>query len=163
MHSSQFCSDILYPSLYWNVWWTRRDFLPPASAVEVIELEPFVCVCLSVCPNSHDWSIFTHTYCCIHHVHGRHSLNVTFFRWRLYIFFHMKSDTSGPSYKYIWNNSWFFVDFHRWSFHDKQTSSQRKCREHLSNQPSHRDNATHQGISISQPCYEDEWMEWYTK
>ncbi len=43
--------------------------------------------------------------------------------------------------------------------HDKQTSSQRKCREHLSNQPSHRDNATHQGISISQPCYEDEWME----
>ena len=43
--------------------------------------------------------------------------------------------------------------------HDKQTSSQRKCREHLSNQPSHRDNVTHQGISISQPCCEDEWME----
>ncbi len=43
--------------------------------------------------------------------------------------------------------------------HDKQTSSQRKCREHLSNQPSHRDNVTHQGIFISQPCYEDEWME----
>ncbi len=43
--------------------------------------------------------------------------------------------------------------------HDKQTSSQRKCREHLSNQPSHRDNVTHQGIPISQPCYEDEWMD----
>ncbi len=43
--------------------------------------------------------------------------------------------------------------------HDKQISSQRKCREHLSNQPSQRDNVTHQGISISQPCYEDEWME----
>ncbi len=43
--------------------------------------------------------------------------------------------------------------------HDKQTSSQIKCREHLSNQPSHRDNVTHQGISISQPCYEDGWME----
>ncbi len=43
--------------------------------------------------------------------------------------------------------------------HDKQTSSQRKCREHLRNLPSHHDNVTHQGISISQPCYEDEWME----
>ncbi len=30
------------------------------------------------------------------------------------------------------------------TIHDKQTSSQRKCREHLSNQPSHRDNVTHQ-------------------
>ncbi len=43
--------------------------------------------------------------------------------------------------------TWFFV-------HDKQTSSQRKCRERLSNQASHRDNATHQGISISQG-----WMD----
>ncbi len=39
--------------------------------------------------------------------------------------------------------------------HEKQRSSQRKCREHLSNLPSHRDNATRQGISISQPCYEE--------
>ncbi len=52
--------------------------------------------------------------------------------------------------------------------HDKQTSSQSKCREHLSNQPSHHDNVTHQGISTSQPCYEDEWIEcthlyfWYS-
>ncbi len=44
--------------------------------------------------------------------------------------------------------------------HEKQRSSQRKCREHLSNLPSHRDNATHQGISISQPCYEDDCVEW---
>ncbi len=39
-------------------------------------------------------------------------------------------------------------------------SSQRKCREHLSNLASHRDNATHQRISISQPCYEERCMEW---
>ncbi len=45
-------------------------------------------------------------------------------------------------------------------FHEKQRSSQRKCREHLSNLPSHCDNVTHQGISISQPCYEDKCMEW---
>ncbi len=32
--------------------------------------------------------------------------------------------------------------------HEKQKSSQRKCREHLSNLPSRRGNATHQGISI---------------
>ncbi len=44
-------------------------------------------------------------------------------------------------------------------WHEKQRSSQRKCRDHRSNQPSHRDNATHQGISISQPCYEDKCME----
>ena len=31
----------------------------------------------------------------------------------------------------------------------------RKCREHLSNLPSHRCNATHQGIPISQLCYEE--------
>ena len=43
--------------------------------------------------------------------------------------------------------------------HEKQGSSQRKCREHLSNLPSHRDNATHQRISISQPCYEEKGME----
>ncbi len=36
---------------------------------------------------------------------------------------------------------------------------QRKCREHLSNLPSHHDNVTHQGISISQPCYEEKCME----
>ena len=60
------------------------------------------------------------------------------------------------------NESWEAV----WSFakgyhhdHNKQASSQRKGREHLSNQPSHRDNVTHQRISISQPCYEDEWIE----
>ena len=43
--------------------------------------------------------------------------------------------------------------------HEKQTSSQWKCREHLSNLASHHDNVTHQGISISQPCYEEECME----
>ena len=43
--------------------------------------------------------------------------------------------------------------------HEKQTSSQRKYREHLSNLPSHHDNVTHQGISISQPCYEEKRME----
>ncbi len=32
--------------------------------------------------------------------------------------------------------------------------------EHLSNLPPHCDNATHQGISISQPCYEEECLEW---
>ncbi len=42
------------------------------------------------------------------------------------------------------------------SFHEKQRSSQRKCREHL---PSHHDNAIHQGISISQPCYEEKCMK----
>ncbi len=45
-------------------------------------------------------------------------------------------------------------------WHEKQWFSQRKCREHLSNLPSHHDNATHQGISISQPCYEEKCMEW---
>ncbi len=39
--------------------------------------------------------------------------------------------------------------------HEKQRFSQRKGREHLSNLPSHHENGTHQGISISQPCYED--------
>ncbi len=43
--------------------------------------------------------------------------------------------------------------------HDNQRSSQRKCREHLSNLPSHHDNATHQGISISLPYYEEKCME----
>ena len=43
--------------------------------------------------------------------------------------------------------------------HEKQRSSQRKCTKHLSNLPSHHDNATHQGISISQPCYEEKCME----
>ena len=43
---------------------------------------------------------------------------------------------------------------------EKQRSSQRKYREHLSNLPSHHDNATHQGISINQPCYEERCMEW---
>ncbi len=43
--------------------------------------------------------------------------------------------------------------------HEKQLSSQWKCRVHLSNLPSHPDNATHQWISISQPCYEDKCME----
>ncbi len=47
------------------------------------------------------------------------------------------------------------------TWHEKQRSSQRKYREPLSNLPSHQDNATHQGISISQPCYEDKCMEWY--
>ncbi len=28
-------------------------FLPPASVVEVIKTEPFVCVCVSVCGHSH--------------------------------------------------------------------------------------------------------------
>ena len=32
-------------------------------------------------------------------------------------------------------------------------------REHLSNMPSHHDNATHQGISISQPCCEEKYVE----
>ncbi len=34
----------------------QKQLLPPASAVEVIESEPFVClsVCLSICPHSHD-------------------------------------------------------------------------------------------------------------
>ena len=45
------------------------------------------------------------------------------------------------------------------TIHDKQRSSQRKCVEHLSNLPSHPDNVTHQGISISQPCYGDKCME----
>ncbi len=44
--------------------------------------------------------------------------------------------------------------------HEKQGSSRRKCREHLSNLPPHRDSVTHQGIFISQPCYEDKCMEW---
>ena len=48
----------------------------------------------------------------------------------------------------------------RLSNHEKQRSSQRKCREHLSNLPSHRDNVTHQGIFISQPCYGEWCMEW---
>ena len=43
--------------------------------------------------------------------------------------------------------------------HEKQRSSQRKCREHLSDLPSRHDNATHQGIHISQPCYEEKCME----
>ena len=68
-----------------------------------------------------------------------------------------------------------------WSYkiHEKQRSSQRKCKEHFSNlpsvtlrggsrvhsslqtaTPSHHDNATHQGIFISQPCYEVKCMEW---
>ena len=48
---------------------------------------------------------------------------------------------------------------HQTTKHENQRSSQRKCREHLSNLPSQCDNATHQGISISQPCYEEECME----
>ena len=36
-------------------------FLPPASAVEVIELEPFVC--LSVCLHSHDWTAWPMCLC----------------------------------------------------------------------------------------------------
>ncbi len=53
-----------------------------------------------------------------------------------------------------------FAKVGHFCLHEKQRSSQRKCREHLSNLPSHRDNVTHQGISISQPCYEDDCMEW---
>ncbi len=45
------------------------------------------------------------------------------------------------------------------TWHEKHRSSQGKCREHLSNLPAHHDNATHQGISISQPCYEDKCMQ----
>ena len=45
--------------------------------------------------------------------------------------------------------------------HEKQRSLQRKCKEHLSNQPSHRGNTTHQGVSISQPCHEEKCMEWW--
>ncbi len=45
------------------------------------------------------------------------------------------------------------------TMHEKQRSSQGKCVWHLSNLPSHRDNATHQGILISQPVYEDRCME----
>ena len=30
----------------------------------------------------------------------------------------------------------------------------------LGNLPGHRDNATHRGISISQPCYKEKCMEW---
>ena len=56
-------------------------------------------------------------------------------------------------FKSYWENTRFM--------NEKQTSSQRKCKEHLSNLPSHRDNATHQLISISQVCYEKECMEWY--
>ncbi len=65
--------------------------------------------------------------------------------------------TTATSALIWWQRDWLHYT------HDKQTSSQRKCREHLSNQPPHRDNVTHQGISISQPCYEDEWMEWLIK
>ncbi len=45
------------------------------------------------------------------------------------------------------------------SGHEKQRSSQRKCIEHLGNLPSHHDNEAHQGIFISQLCYEDKCME----
>ena len=43
-----------------------------------------------------------------------------------------------------------------WSWETQILSSQRKCREHLSNLPPHRDNVTHQVISISHPCYDRE-------
>ena len=43
------------------------------------------------------------------------------------------------------------VNFEILNIHEKQRSSQRKCRKH--------DNATHQGISISQQCYEEKCME----
>ncbi len=46
-----------------------------------------------------------------------------------------------------------------WIMHEKRRSSQRKCREHLSNLPFHCDNATQQGISISQLSYEERCME----
>ncbi len=45
---------------------------------------------------------------------------------------------------------------------EKQRSLQRKSREHRGTLPSHCDNATHEGISISQPCYEGKCMEWTT-
>ena len=41
----------------------------------------------------------------------------------------------------------------------KQRSSQRKCTEHLSNLPSHRDNATYKGIFMRKPDYEEKCME----
>ncbi len=42
---------------------------------------------------------------------------------------------------------------------EKQRSAQRKFIEHLGNLPPHRGNVTHQGIFISQPCYEDRCKE----
>ncbi len=66
---------------------------------------------------------------------------------------------------------WRFLNWHnkakcwaigKWTFchHEKQISSQIKCREHLSNLPSHHDTATHQGISIGHQCYKEKCMEW---
>ena len=62
---------------------------------------------------------------------------------------------NSPSFPYID----FTMCLRSTVLHEKQRSSQRKCREHLINLPSHLDNATHQEISISKPCYEEKCME----
>ena len=44
--------------------------------------------------------------------------------------------------------------------YEKQRSPHRKCIKHLSNLPSHHENAAHQEIFISQSVYGDKCMEW---
>ena len=58
--------------------------------------------------------------------------------------------------QFYWIQSWADIKRH---LHEKLRSSQRKCRELLSNLPSHHDNATHQGILINQRCYKEKCME----
>ncbi len=83
----------------------------------------------------------------------------------------MSTDNQAPLFGKVHRH--FFIDTTQHSFrrlqwirqvsraykHEKQRSSQRKCREYLSNLPFHCDNVTHQGISISQPYYEEMYME----